>query len=84
MTVGPTLQTNAQAKSSLDLNVAMTLGVDYKIDQANFTFPTGGGQGGSFTPADTRMSVIGKTLLIYERFFSSVKGLRTAIRISER
>jgi len=63
VSIGPTLQINAQAKASLDLDVDMTLGVNYDIGQVNFTFPTGGGQGGSFTPGDTRMSIItGKTL----------------------
>jgi len=71
LSIGPTFQIHGQAKASLDLDVDMTVGVNYNIDKVNFTFPTGGGQGGSFTPGDTRMSFIlprSEKTLIYEYF----------------
>jgi hypothetical protein len=56
LSIGPTFQINAQAKASLDLDLDMTVGVKYTIDKAEFTFPKGGSNGGSFDPGDTRMS----------------------------
>ncbi|KAJ3569322.1 hypothetical protein NP233_g5127 [Leucocoprinus birnbaumii] len=57
LSIGPTFQINAQGKASLDLDVDMTVGVKWNIDQAKFTFPTGGSQGGSFTPGDTPLQI---------------------------
>ncbi|KAJ3569321.1 hypothetical protein NP233_g5126 [Leucocoprinus birnbaumii] len=57
LSIGPTFQINAEGKASLDLDLDMTVGVKWTVDSAQFTFPDGGSQGGSFTPDNTPLQV---------------------------
>jgi len=56
LTVGPSFQINAQAKAVLDVNVDMTVGINYKIKNAELVFPPSSkhAAGGSFNIGDTR------------------------------
>lgn len=58
LSIGPTLEVNAEASATFDLDVGLTVGVNYQVENAEFVFPKGGGNGGTFTPGDTRMSLL--------------------------
>ncbi|KAM6495268.1 hypothetical protein JOM56_009891 [Amanita muscaria] len=47
LSIGPTFQINAEAKASLDLAVGATVGIDYRLDQAQVVFPPRDGQKGT-------------------------------------
>ncbi|KAF8877432.1 hypothetical protein BD779DRAFT_1677327 [Infundibulicybe gibba] len=57
--VGPGLQVNAEAKAVLDLNMELTVGLNYHIDQAQIVFPLRQGQAtsGSFNLGDTPLKL---------------------------
>ena len=56
LTLGPSFQVNAQAKAELDLEVSLSVGINYKIDNAELVFPPNGKQAnkGAFNVSDTR------------------------------
>ena len=60
LTLGPSFQVNAQAKAALDLDVALSVGINYKIDNAELVFPPNGKQAskGAFNVADTRTCLL--------------------------
>ena len=60
LTLGPSFQVNAQAKAALDLDVALSIGINYKIDNAELVFPPNGKQAskGAFNVADTRTCLL--------------------------
>jgi hypothetical protein len=58
LTVGPTFEVNAQAVANLDVDVDLTVGLNYKIDKAELIFPPSSKKakaaGGTFNVGDTR------------------------------
>ncbi|KAF8877431.1 hypothetical protein BD779DRAFT_1448538, partial [Infundibulicybe gibba] len=59
LTIGPSFQVNAEAKAELDLNMDLTVGLNYHIDKAQFVFPPKKGQAtsGSFKLGDTPLKL---------------------------
>ncbi|KAF9466288.1 hypothetical protein BDZ94DRAFT_1306284 [Collybia nuda] len=61
LTVGPTFEVNAQAVASLDLDVGLTVGLNYKIDKAELIFPPNSKKakaaGGTFKVGDTPLKL---------------------------
>ncbi|KAF9442721.1 hypothetical protein P691DRAFT_680895 [Macrolepiota fuliginosa MF-IS2] len=70
ISVKPTFQINAQASASLNLDLGLTIGVNYNITDARFVFPTPGSLGGTFTPGDTPLTLSAQP---------SVKGTGTVV-----
>jgi hypothetical protein len=60
LTLGPSFQVNAQAKAALDLDVDLSVGINYKIDNAELVFPPNGKQAntGAFNVSDTRTCLL--------------------------
>lgn len=61
LTLGPSFQVDAQAKATLDIDVDLTVGINYKIDNAELIFPPNGKQAsnkGAFNVGDTRTSFL--------------------------
>jgi hypothetical protein len=58
LTLGPTFEVNAQALATLDVETDLTVGLNYKIDNAQLVFPPSSAkaqaQGGAFKIGDTR------------------------------
>ncbi|KAJ7053177.1 hypothetical protein C8F01DRAFT_996912, partial [Mycena amicta] len=62
LSIGPTFEVNANAKGTLDLNVDMTVGINYHIDNAQLVFPPNGKQsGGAFQLGDTPLKLSADT-----------------------
>ncbi|KAF7292106.1 hypothetical protein MIND_01237300 [Mycena indigotica] len=62
LSIGPTFQVNANAKATLDMNVDMTVGINYHIDNAQLFFPPNGQQGGgSFQLGNTPLKLSADT-----------------------
>ncbi|KDR73200.1 hypothetical protein GALMADRAFT_212663 [Galerina marginata CBS 339.88] len=57
LTLGPSFQINGQATANLDLNADMTVGISYKIDNAQLTFPPKKGSSGSFNIGNTPLKL---------------------------
>lgn len=58
LSLGPTFQVNAQAVANLDVDLGLTVGINYKVDNAQLVFPPNSkkASGGSFNVEDTRAS----------------------------
>ncbi|KAJ7143998.1 hypothetical protein C8R44DRAFT_141912 [Mycena epipterygia] len=62
LSIGPSFEVNANAKATLDLNVDMTLGINYNIENAQLFFPPKGkSSGGSFSLGDTPLKLSADT-----------------------
>ncbi|KAF7329620.1 hypothetical protein MKEN_00225000 [Mycena kentingensis (nom. inval.)] len=64
LTIGPTFEVNANAQATLDLNVDMSVGINYKIENAQLVFPPKGSSGdnaGAFTLGDTPLKLSADT-----------------------
>ncbi|KAF8961154.1 hypothetical protein BDZ97DRAFT_1226986 [Flammula alnicola] len=59
LTIGPSFQINAQATATLDVNVGLTVGINYKIDGAELVFPPNRNKssGGGFNIGDTPLKL---------------------------
>ncbi|KAF8877430.1 hypothetical protein BD779DRAFT_1448510, partial [Infundibulicybe gibba] len=59
LTIGPSFQVNAEAKAVLDLNMDLTVGLNYHIDKAQLVFPPKQGQptNGTFNLGDTPLKL---------------------------
>ncbi|KAF4610321.1 hypothetical protein D9613_010283 [Agrocybe pediades] len=57
--IGPSFQINAQAKATLDVDLTMNVGVNYKISNAKLIFPPSSDEasGGSFSIEDTPLKL---------------------------
>jgi len=60
LTLGPSFEVNAQAKAALDLDVGLSVGINYKVDNAELVFPPNGKQAnkGAFNVGDTRTNFL--------------------------
>ncbi|KIM37638.1 hypothetical protein M413DRAFT_258841 [Hebeloma cylindrosporum] len=59
LTLGPSFQVNAQAKAALDLDVGLSVGINYKNDNAELVFPPNSKQAskGAFNVGDTPLKL---------------------------
>jgi hypothetical protein len=61
LTIGPTFEVNAQATANLDVQADMTIGLNFKIDNAQLVFPPSSAkaqaQGGAFNIGDTPLKL---------------------------
>jgi hypothetical protein len=59
LTLGPSFQINAQATANLELDVGLTVGVNYQIDNAQLVFPPSSNKtsGGTFNVGDTPLKL---------------------------
>ncbi|KAJ7471656.1 hypothetical protein B0H11DRAFT_1729811 [Mycena galericulata] len=62
LSIGPTFEVNANAKATLDVNVDMTIGINYNIENAQLFFPPNGkSSGGTFSLGDTPLKLSADT-----------------------
>ncbi|KAH9475749.1 hypothetical protein JR316_0011308 [Psilocybe cubensis] len=58
LTIGPSFVINGQATATLDLDVGLTVGISYTIDNAQLTFPPNGQKSsGAFNIGDTPLKI---------------------------
>ncbi|KAH9475770.1 hypothetical protein JR316_0011329 [Psilocybe cubensis] len=59
LTIGPTFEVNAQAIAKLDVDLGLTVGVNYKVDNAQLVFPPNSNRpsGGSFNAGNTPLKL---------------------------
>ncbi|KAJ7474872.1 hypothetical protein FB451DRAFT_1088510 [Mycena latifolia] len=60
LTVGPSFQVAAQVTASLDVNLDMTVGINFNVDNAQLSFPPGSGaapSGKAFSIGDTPLTL---------------------------
>ncbi|KAJ7249854.1 hypothetical protein C8J57DRAFT_1139113 [Mycena rebaudengoi] len=63
LSIGPTFQVNANAKATLDVNVDMTVGINYHVEKAQLFFPPKSGQRstGAFSLGNTPLKLSADT-----------------------
>ncbi|KAJ7149272.1 hypothetical protein C8R43DRAFT_888085 [Mycena crocata] len=62
LSIGPTFEVNANAKATLDLNVDMTVGINYHVENAQLFFPPKDEKsGGAFSLGDTPLKLSADT-----------------------
>ncbi|KAF7368510.1 hypothetical protein MVEN_00174200 [Mycena venus] len=61
LSVGPTFQVNARGTATAELAADLTLGINYHVNGAKMSFPSGGQSGGSFSLGDTPLKLSADT-----------------------
>ncbi|KAJ6480450.1 hypothetical protein C8R45DRAFT_1005441 [Mycena sanguinolenta] len=59
--LGPTFQVNARGTATAEVAADLTIGINYHVNNAQMTFPSGSGSGGDFSLGDTPLTLSADT-----------------------